>query len=188
MRRLREVCRLRGSFCLSFADVSCGGVLGSMAALVNTTRLTFRLAIAMLLATVGCARCQSNCDTCGGRCPLCSLARATYHGTLADEVICGDSCVSQGRPYRGRVGPKTCGPDCQCCPECSLCPLGLCDGKCQRPTPGPAPATLRPCLPPKFLPVPAEPVVSPARPDAPEPARGDVETSYRNQLTSPGRD
>jgi hypothetical protein len=43
-------------------------------------------------------------------------------------------------------------------------------------------------MPPKFLPVPTETVLSPARPDAPEPERGDVEMGYRRQITFPGHD
>ena len=43
-------------------------------------------------------------------------------------------------------------------------------------------------MPPKFLPVPTQPTLAPARPDAPEPWRGDVEMSFRPQLTFPARD
>jgi hypothetical protein len=43
-------------------------------------------------------------------------------------------------------------------------------------------------MPPKFLPVPTEPTASPARPDAPEPWRGDVEVTYGNDVVFPGRD
>jgi hypothetical protein len=68
-------------------------------------------------------------------------------------------------------------------------PLGLVDRSAlQKPPPGPPPATLRPAMPPKFLPVPTETVLSPARPDAPEPERGDVEIGYRSQITFPGHD
>jgi hypothetical protein len=126
------------------------------------------LALGALISTVGCAQCSSRgCSTCGNQCPLCCLSRMTHPG--CDQVACGEAC---GEP----------------CGECKVCPLGKCDHLCQRPNPGPPPATLRPCLPPKFLPVPTQPVLSPARPDAPEPARGDVEVSYRNQLVTPGRD
>jgi len=44
-------------------------------------------------------------------------------------------------------------------------------------------------MPPKFLPTPTEPMWPPARPDAPEPWRGDIEVPYTGvQLVSPGRD
>jgi hypothetical protein len=43
-------------------------------------------------------------------------------------------------------------------------------------------------MPPKFLAVPTHPVISPVRPEAPEPQRGNVEVSYRPELTIPGND
>jgi hypothetical protein len=46
----------------------------------------------------------------------------------------------------------------------------------------------QPLLPPKFLPVPTQPVLSPARPDAPDPWRGDVEFGWHGRVTFPGRD
>ena len=60
----------------------------------------------------------------------------------------------------------------------------------ERPEPGPPPVSYQPILPPKFLPVPTETVVPPARPDAPDFRRGDVESHYGNRvmLTFPGRD
>jgi len=36
--------------------------------------------------------------------------------------------------------------------------------------------------------VPTQPVLSPARPDAPDPWRGDVELGWRPQVTFPARD
>jgi hypothetical protein len=82
---------------------------------------------------------------------------------------------------------------------CPLCPLEAC-GKCAaclgghrcklftRPQPGPPPVNYVPALPPKFLPVPTQPTLSPARPDAPESWRGDLEFGWRSEITSPGRD
>jgi hypothetical protein len=82
---------------------------------------------------------------------------------------------------------------------CPLCPLEAC-GKCAaclrgrrckfftRPQPGPPPVNYVPALPPKFLPVPTQPTLSPARPDAPDSWRGDLEFGWRNEITSPGHD
>jgi hypothetical protein len=81
------------------------------------------------------------------------------------------------------------------CPVCGACDRGArclvsgCREKLfTRPEPGPPPIRYRPPMPPKFLPVPTQPTISPARPDAPEPWRGDVEMSFRPQLTFPARD
>jgi hypothetical protein len=74
------------------------------------------------------------------------------------------------------------------CRECGLVPLGLAGPMFEKPHPGPPPATLRPQMPPKFLAVPTHPIVSPVRPDAPEFNRGEVETTYRKELTIPGSD
>jgi hypothetical protein len=130
------------------------------------------LAVAISVTALGCASCSpGGCSTCENQCPLCRLARMCRPG--CDQVNCGDGCSQC----------EACGNDrgagLASCEKCKLC---------QRPQPGPPPATLRPVLPPKFLPVPIQPVLSPARPDAPEPSRGDVEAAYRNQLTVPGRD
>jgi hypothetical protein len=129
------------------------------------------LALAVTVSALGCASCSpGGCATCENQCPLCRLARMCRPG--CDQVNCGDGCG-----------------ECGACGNC-LAGLGPCEKckLCQRPQPGPPPATLRPVLPPKFLPVPIQPVLSPARPDAPEPTRGDVEVAYRNQLSVPGRD
>lgn len=90
---------------------------------------------------------------------------------------------------------------CGCCADCPL--VGGCHGGkckcacldclerrlCSRPQPGPPPVRYRPEMPPKFLPTPTAPVWPPARPDAPEPWRGDIEVPYYGvQLVSPGRD
>jgi hypothetical protein len=80
------------------------------------------------------------------------------------------------------------GPECYVCPDCCMIPFGMECPLADKPKPGPPPACLRPPMPPKFLPVPTEPVLSPVRPDAPEPRRGDIEVGYRPQLTSPGHD
>jgi hypothetical protein len=61
------------------------------------------------------------------------------------------------------------------------------DHCCQTPAAGPPPIRYQPEMPPKFLPVPTTPTLSPVRPDAPEAFRGEVETSYDPRLTSPGR-
>jgi hypothetical protein len=82
---------------------------------------------------------------------------------------------------------------------CPLCPLDAC-GKCAaclkghrsklftRPRPGAPPYTYVPAMPPKFLPVPTQPTLSPARPDAPDAWRGDLEFGWRHEITSPGHD
>lgn len=57
-----------------------------------------------------------------------------------------------------------------------------------KPAAGPPPVTLRPEMPPKFLPVPTKPILSPVRPDAPDLQRGDVEFDYRRQVSFPARD
>jgi hypothetical protein len=74
------------------------------------------------------------------------------------------------------------------CRECGVIPLGLAGPLVEKPQPGPPPATFRPQTPPKFLAVPTHPVVSPVPPEAPEPQRGNVEVSYRPELTIPARD
>jgi hypothetical protein len=98
-------------------------------------------------------------------------------------VGCGTCCDA------GTAGCET----CCCCPLldgcclCSACKVGH-RRLFTRPEPGPPPVRFRPEMPPKFLPVPTEPTLSPARPDAPEPWRGDVEVGWRPELTFPGRD
>jgi hypothetical protein len=89
-------------------------------------------------------------------------------------------------------GSELAGPTCPLGGRCEFCANRLVQG-CReklftRPEPGPPPIRYRPPLPPKFLPVPTQPTLSPARPDAPEPWRGDVEMSFRPQLTFPARD
>lgn len=106
--------------------------------------------------------------------------------------------------------PATDGEDVCCdthcstgtCGCCAQCPLGRLGGgrKCacldcverklfMRPEPGPPPVSHRPEMPPKFLPTPTEPMWPPARAEAPEPWRGDIEVPfYGEQLVSPGRD
>lgn len=110
-------------------------------------------------------------------------AQSTPSATCPDDVCCST-----------HVLPTPCG----CCP---LCPLGGRGGlNCAcldcvkrrvltRPEPGPPPIRYRPEMPPKFLPTPTEPVWPPARPDAPESWRGDIEVPFNGvQLISPGRD
>jgi hypothetical protein len=151
------------------------------------------LLAAMLAAAIAgcCATCrQSACD-CGEPCPNGSIlgtACSIYHGTLADNCLCSDTgCLGQGKPTVGPVYPVTCGPDCSCCRSCWLCPFGLGDRCCQTPVAGPPPIRHQPLMPPKLLPVPTAPMLSPVRPDAPEEFGGEVETSFDPRLTSPGR-
>jgi hypothetical protein len=156
---------------------------------VVSTRYRAILA-ATLAAAVGCAcgpRTGSDCEACRNR-PLRNIACGIYHGTLADEVICCNAgCLSQtGNGCEGPVSPR-CGPDCQGCQECCLTPLGLFDSWCKKPQAGPPPETLQPAMPPKFLPVPVEPTVSPVRADAPEQERGDIEVGWRPELRNPSR-
>ena len=82
---------------------------------------------------------------------------------------------------------------CQVCPlpACGACADCMGGRKCCLDVlfePGPPPVRYVPPMPPKFLPVPTQPTLSPARPDAPDFRRGDVEIGYRSQMTFPGRD
>lgn len=98
-------------------------------------------------------------------------------------AACNDTCCE-----------STLAPCCETCPiirACGHCSDCLAGRECKlftKPNPGPPPDRYRPCLPPKFLPVPTQPVLSPARPDAPDPWRGDTERAWRSQLTFPARD
>lgn len=160
-------------------------------AIVNTFRC-WPLAILVIAAAAGCATCPQKCGKgdCGHRCCLGTVACGVYHGTLADEVMCcSTGCLSQANGLGACRQPcATCGPDCMHCRECGIIPLGLAGPLIERPQPGPPPATFRPEMPPKFLPVPTQPTISPARADAPEDDGGDIEVNYRRQLISPGRD
>ncbi len=155
------------------------------------TKLNARL-LAMLLvgSLIGCAAPHNQCD-CGQGCGSCafgSVACGAWNGTLADEVMCCNAgCLSQSRGV-GACPSATCGPDCMNCRECQLIPLGLAGPLVEKPQPGPPPVSFRPQMPPKFLAVPTHPVISPVRPEAPEPQRGNVEVSYRPELTIPGND
>jgi hypothetical protein len=103
------------------------------------------------------------------------------------DAPCGDVCC-------GDVCDGSCEGDASCCllaaaDECGRCSVCQhCRKLFSRPEPGPPPIRYRPALPPKFLPVPTQPTLSPARPDAPEQWRGDVEVGFRPQLTFPARD
>lgn len=148
------------------------------------------LAAPLIAALLGCVVNSRPCD-CGDGCrqsPLGSVACGLYHGTLADEVMCCNTgCLSQAR--QPCICPRaTCGPDCYPCRECRLAPFGLIGSRWTKPEPGPPPITYRPEMPAKFLTVPTHPVVSPVRPEAPEPQRGNVEVGYRKELTIPARD
>jgi hypothetical protein len=114
--------------------------------------------------------------------PAAAVENASVTPAACDK--CCDTCES--------------GEECESTGQaCPLCPLEAC-GKCAaclkghrckfftRPAPGPPPATYVPALPPKFLPVPTQPTLSPARPDAPDAWRGDLEFGWRTQITSPG--
>lgn len=107
-----------------------------------------------------------------------SSSRPNVESPSSDDGFC--SC-----------GQPVCGPE-HCCLLCGgrLCPLTCVRKFCERPTPGPPPVTTQIAMPPKFLPVPTHAIVPPARPDAPEFRRGDVEAHYGPQLwySSPGRD
>lgn len=159
-------------------------------AIVNTFR-RWPLAIPVIAAVVGCAACPQDCGT-GKACRrggVCGALCGIYHGTLADEVMCcSTGCLSQAGGVCGCPPGPRCGSECTQCRECCVIPLGLAGPLLEKTQAGPPPATCRPPLPPKFLPVPTQPTVSPARADAPEPQRGEIEVGYRNQLTSPGRD
>ncbi|HYO24504.1 MAG TPA: hypothetical protein VEQ85_06095 [Lacipirellulaceae bacterium] len=101
---------------------------------------------------------------------------------------CGDACCS-GTPG---VSCSDCplgqaSAACHCCLAGRRCPI-LDHKMLKRPQPGPPPVSYVPPMPPKFLPVPTRPTLSPARPDAPDAWRGDVEVGFRRELRSPGRD
>ena len=157
---------------------------------LNQTTLR-SLALAMLALSAGCAsvhRANCGCGECGG-CPVARIASATYKGELADDVNCCSRCFGEGCGVCERfVRPVTCGPECTTCRTCWFLPFGIGDKLCEKPTPGPAPMTMRVPMPPKFLPVPTEDVLSPVRPDAPEPQRGNVDMGWRPQMTVSGHD
>lgn len=115
---------------------------------------------------------------------------APDHSTAAstprpcDDAYCDSTC--QTCPVL--AFDPTC-PVINACGRCRACLAGhRCTRLFTRPEPGPAPIRYRPLLPPKFLPVPTQPVLSPARPDAPDPWRGDVELGWRSQVIFPARD
>jgi hypothetical protein len=149
------------------------------------------LAAIVGLASAGCAainRTSCGCGECDG-CPVARVACATYKGELADDVNCCSRCFGEGCSICDRlVPPVTCGPECTECRSCWLLPFGIGDKFREKPTPGPPPMTIRPPMPPKFLPVPTEDVMSPVRPDAPEPQRGNVDMGWRPQMTVSGHD
>jgi len=115
-------------------------------------------------------------------------ADATAQTANSDDnhaAACDDVCCQPG---------FTCPFDrpCPILGACRGCPACLAGRRCAklftRPEPGPPPIRYRPAMPPKFLPVPTQPVLSPARPEAPDPWRGDVEFSWRPEVWFPGRD
>ena len=139
------------------------------------------LLLAASIVASGCAHCQHGSDVGGSCLDGCLFAKCTR--ALCDDPAdmncpCGGDCLQCATP---------CGCSAEVCEEpCPSCPLEA--AICQRPEPGPPPVRYRPEMPPKFLPVPTCPTVSPVRPDAPEPWRGDVEVHYDKRLTFPGRD
>jgi hypothetical protein len=102
------------------------------------------------------------------------------HSATCDDVCC-----------QAEVDGPLDGP-CPILGACGSCPACLAGRRCAklftRPEPGPPPIRYRPAMPPKFLPVPTQPVLSPARPDAPDPRRGNIEFSWRPELIFPGDD
>jgi hypothetical protein len=105
------------------------------------------------------------------------------HATADDYT---DTCCSAGlgEPHAF---------NCPLLNRCRTCPACLLGQRCvrqlfTRPEPGPPPIRYQPDLPPKFLPVPTQPVLSPARPDAPDSWRGDVEMGWSPRVTFPGND
>ncbi|MCC6494581.1 MAG: hypothetical protein IT424_16340 [Pirellulales bacterium] len=164
--------------------------------MVANSHLLRWLAAFVAAASPGCAACwRSDCN-CGDACAPVRAVGSAYYGELADEAVCcGRGCLSQSCPHWYEPAPAPrCGGECYPCRECFLAPFGLgCErlgmlcGRC-KPAAGPPPATLRPELPPKFLPVPTAPILSPAPPDAPDPQRGDVELDYRRQVIFPAHD
>lgn len=162
----------------------------------NCNSLRTCIAALVAAASVGCAACYRETCQCGSGCAPVRTLCSAYHGELADELICCNrGCCGQSCPHWYEPEPyANCGPECYPCRDAFLLPFGL---GCERlgmayrrckPSPGPPPVTMRPELPPKFLPVPTQPVLSPVRPDAPDPMRGDVEFDYRKEVQFPARD
>ncbi len=108
-----------------------------------------------------CVTCSTPCESTTATCPLCPLAACDAGADCMDSC-----CLNNG---------KCCLTSGECCLRSLFAP-------------GPPPARYIPPMPPKFLPVPTQPIMSPARPDAPDYRRGDVEVGFRDQWTSPGRD
>ncbi len=119
-------------------------------------------------------------ETPAARKPAATAPELVAATSACDECCCCDGVdcpVAANCPIHG-----TCG-------WCTGCLMG---GRCRqlftRPEPGPPPIRYRPPMPPKFLPVPTQPILAPARPDAPEPWRGNIEVGWGPQLTFPARD
>jgi hypothetical protein len=118
-----------------------------------------------------------------------ALLDATVDGQAQpDEAVSDASMIDDG--CCGQEKAASTGLTCPlvACGRCYDCMAGRICKRWQRPEPGPPPVRYLPPMPPKFLPVPTCPTLSPARPDAPEPWRGDVEFGYRPQVTFPARD
>jgi hypothetical protein len=97
--------------------------------------------------------------------------------------VCGDACSAAPCGCGGVPCPILGG-----CGQCAACLARLRGRLVAGPGSGPRRVGYHPELPPKFLPVPTQPVMSPARPDAPDPWRGDLEFSWRPRITVPGDD
>lgn len=105
---------------------------------------------------------------------------AAVHEAPIGDTCCelpGDACQCAAEAPCGRTWIR--------CPGCLAGGIGPLLHRLAPPPPG---QRYVPPLPPKFLPVPTQPTLSPARPDAPERWPGDIEVGYRAELTSPGRD
>lgn len=114
--------------------------------------------------------------------PMTDAAPLSADAAPCCDDCCGDGCDGSCEP-NGSCSLLAAADRCGRCGVCQHCRKLF-----TRPEPGPPPIRYRPALPPKFLPVPTQPTLSPVRPDAPEPWRGDIEVGFRPELTFPARD
>jgi hypothetical protein len=116
--------------------------------------------------------------------PLGELAPPNHATTPTPPATpCRDACCGCTSTCGTAPGPVD-----SACGACSQCLAGRQCKLLTRPDPGPPPMRYYPPMPPKFLPVPTQPVISPARMDAPYPWRGDVEMGFRPEVIFPARD
>lgn len=125
-------------------------------------------------------------ETAPSALPKDSDSAAAAPGKAVERAAaCDDVCC-----HAELDGPLD-GP-CPILGACGGCPACLAGRRCAklftRPEPGPPPIRHRPAMPPKFLPVPTQPVLSPARPDAPDPRRGNIEFGWGPEIMFPGDD